>query len=156
MSSPSCRLVCLGWCLLACAPAAEQADPDGIVPLDEAVFRCSVEPILIRDCSYLACHGTERPLRVYSVGKYRAPDVDDSTLMTRTQPLTEGEEHANFLSAAGFGYPDVRPRSNLLLRKALPPAAGGYAHTGGAIFAEPDDSRARAVRAWLEGEGGCP
>ncbi len=123
--------------------------------LDEPAFRCTVEPILARDCSFLACHGISgAPLRVYSVGKLRAGASD--TLDARQAVLTDAERHANFLSASAFAFGVDAPDDSLLLRKVMPVSAGGSAHLGGAIFAGSEDPRATAVRTWLAGGTGCP
>jgi hypothetical protein len=122
--------------------------------LDEARFRCAVEPILARDCSFMACHGlADSPLRVYSVGKLRAGAA--ATLDERQVELTTAERHANFVSAAAFAYAIESPDDSLLLRKVLPVSDGGSAHKGGAIFGGPGDARTVAVRAWLAGGTGC-
>lgn len=139
----------------ACTTVENQPAPDAIAALDEASFRCTVEPILARDCSFLACHGIAgAPLRVYTVGKLRAGP--DDGLDARQVPLTEDERRANFRSAVAFTFGIERADDSLLLRKALPPDAGGFGHRGGVIFAGPDDPRAVAIRAWLEGGTGCP
>ncbi len=110
-----------------------------------------IEPILIRDCSYLACHGNAGlALRVYSVGKLRAGE--SSTLDTRTAPLTTDERHANYESALGFSFPNVAPQDNFLVRKPLAQSLGGYEHTGGAIYSGLDDPRFMNMLAWVQGQ----
>jgi hypothetical protein len=148
-SSLSLRLAPLiFWVVSGCTDVVSQ--PAAVPSLDETKFHCHVEPLLIRDCSYLACHGNAGfPLRIYSVGKLRAGDA--STLEARTAPLTDAERHANFLSAAAFAFGGVAPDDNLLLRKPMPTEAGGYEHLGGATFTGPDDTRAAALRSWLAG-----
>jgi hypothetical protein len=122
--------------------------------LDESVFKCKIEPILIRDCSYVACHGEAGfPLRIYSIGKLRLDPSPDQ--MSRTKPITVAEEHANFLSASGFAWNGVAPVDNLLLRKPLPTSEGGYEHKGNAIYKGRDDPRALDVYNWLSGTLTC-
>jgi hypothetical protein len=133
---------------------ADTPAPDGIPALDEAVFRCNVEPELARDCSYLGCHGNAgMALRVYASGKLRA--TEPASLDARITPLTDDEHRANFLSAQAFGFGGVGPDDNWLLRKAMPADAGGYEHEGGAIFTGWDDARAVAIHDWLAGAGQC-
>lgn len=140
---------------VACTTVENGPPIDPPPALDEATFRCAVEPVLARDCSFLACHGIAgAPLRVYSVGKLRAGASD--TLDARQAVLTDAERHANFLSAAAFAYGIDDVDDSLLLRKVLPVTAGGSAHHGGAIFAGLDDPRATAVRTWLAGGTACP
>src|SRR5258706_15224523 len=45
------RPVLLLLVMLSACVAPDHADPGAILQLDEAGFRCTVEPILIRDCS---------------------------------------------------------------------------------------------------------
>jgi hypothetical protein len=143
-------------CVVACNGVGNHAAPDTVAGLAEDAFRCGVEPMFIRDCSYNACHGNAGfAFRVYSVGKLRLGD--SSTLDTRTAPLTEDEHHANFMSALGMTYPNVAPDDNFLLRKPLPERDGGYEHKGGAIYTGPDDPRVTALRNWLHGDPvDCP
>jgi hypothetical protein len=126
--------------------------PDG--KLSEAVFTCNVEPILVRECSYTACHGNAGfPLRVYSQGKLRAmaPKNIDEAIAA----LTAAEHHANFLSATGFAFGGIAPDDNLLLRKTLPSSDGGFEHAGGPVFAGPHDPGYVAIHDWLAGKGVC-
>jgi hypothetical protein len=148
--------VALSAMLTSAACSAVENEPVGApsAALDEKVFRCNVEPVLIRQCSYSACHGiAEAPLRVYSPGKLRAtpsPDLDAAIA-----PLTDAEHHANFQSAAGFAFGVATIDDNFLLRKPLPSADGGYEHKGGAIWASTQDPQYVAIRAWLGGTGAC-
>jgi len=138
----------------ACVTVDNEPDPGAVLELGETTFRCGVEPILVRDCSYQACHGREgMALRVYSIGKLRAGPAD--TLDERIAPLTEAEHHANFLSATAFDFGGVAADDNLLIRKVLPAADGGYAHKGGALFTGPGDARAQSLRNWLNGQNPC-
>jgi hypothetical protein len=147
------RACALGIALGACTLANEPVPAPGAA-LDENVFRCSVEPILVKQCSYLACHGISgAALRVYSPAKLRAippQSLDDAVL-----PLTDAEHHANFESAAGFAFMVPNPEDNFLLRKPLPARDGGYEHQGGAIWADAHDAQYVAIRDWLSGRGVC-
>ncbi len=143
----------VGGFAAGCAAVENQPAPGAITELDEASFKCAVEPTLIRDCSYAACHGNAGfPLRVYSIGKLRAGDM--TTLSARTAPLTDAEHHANYLSARAFDYGGVAPENNLILRKVLPVNDGGYEHKGGQIFSGLDDPRAVKLQSWLSGQTG--
>jgi hypothetical protein len=140
--------------MTACSLANEQA-ADPAKSLDEAVFKCNVEPILAKQCSYNACHGIAgAAFRVYSPGKLRATQPADLTALTAA--LTDAEHHANFESAAGFSFNLASVDDNFLLRKPLPSAAGGYEHQGGAIYAGgTNDANYVAIRTWLTGKGVC-
>lgn len=150
-------LVCCGLftVLSACAVVESPLAPPPSIGLDEKVFRCSVEPVLVRQCSYTACHGIAgSPLRIYSPGKLRA--VRPASIDAAIAPLTDAERHANFLSASGFRFGVEDPADNLLVRKPLAPVEGGYTHEGGAIFASTGDTQWRTIEAWLAGTGKCP
>jgi hypothetical protein len=142
--------------LAACADVTNAPADDPASGLDENVFHCKVEPILLRECSFGACHGIAgAALRVYRPGLLRAttPATMDDAIM----PLTTAERHANFLSASGFSYGGIAPDDNFLLRKPLPQELGGYEHFGGAIYVNgTDDSRYKTIHDWLNGQGSCP
>lgn len=149
------RGIAVSLALGACTTVANERVDDPAKALDETVFKCSVEPILARQCSYTACHGNAgTPLRVFTPGKLRAAtpaDIDASTAV-----LTDAEHHANFESAAAFAFGDVAAVDNLLLRKTTPPNAGGFAHAGGAIFTGTGDAQYKAIADWLGHRGVCP
>jgi hypothetical protein len=138
-----------------CTDVTNMPEPAPSTGLDEAVFKCSVEPILARQCSYTACHGVAgAALRVYTPGKLRATEPQD--LDHATAELTAAERHANYLSATGFHFAAADPLDNLLVRKTIPSSEGGYAHEGGAIFSSTNDPQWLAIYAWLAGMGRCP
>ena len=146
----------LSLLVISCAaPNLVQSDPEALAALDEAAFRCNVQPILQRDCSYLGCHGREgMPLRLYGIGALRL-DTKNTTA-SRAQALSDAELHANFLSAQGQSF-HTPPERNQLVLKSLPSAAGGYAHVGGAIWSGMDDPRVQTLLQWLGGQGAdCP
>lgn len=155
MLSSRGRGMAIVFALGGCTTVANERVDDPATSLDETVFRCSVEPILARQCSYTACHGNAgTPLRVYTPGKLRAAppaDIDASTAL-----LTDAEHHANFESAAGFAFGITTAEESLLLRKTTPPDRGGFAHEGGAMFAGPDDPQYKAIVDWLAHRGVCP
>jgi hypothetical protein len=108
--------------------------------LDYTQFVCTVQPVLIRRCSYLACHGNaDHALRVFSVGKLRLGDA--STRALRDAPLTADEVERNFQSATGLVLPasaEARQAEDVsqvpLLLKPLASRFGGSEHHGLAIF----------------------
>ncbi len=136
----------------ACTTVQNEPLADPAKQLDEAVFKCNVEPILVRQCSYNGCHGNANSaLRVYSPGKLRATKPAD--IDAAIAPLTDAERHANFESAAGFASLSVG--DNFLLRKPLIASAGGFEHAGGAIFPSTTDPQYQAIAVWLLGQGAC-
>lgn len=153
----SIRATCASLLALAgaCTEVESPSVADPSMSLDEKVFRCNVEPVLARQCSYPACHGIAgAALRVYTPGKLRAAKPAD--LDVGSAPLTEAEHHANFQSASGFKFGVKDPLDNWLLRKTLPAALGGYKHEGGPIFDGPGDPQWVAIHDWLAGTGRCP
>ncbi len=138
----------------ACSAVENATVTDPAAALSEPVFRCNVQPILVKQCSYNACHGIAgTALRVYSPGKLRAmPAADIDALIA---PLTDDEQHANFESASGFAFGTTSVDDNFLLRKPLAAADGGYEHAGGAIFPSGSDPQLGTIRAWLLGTGAC-
>ena len=138
----------------ACSGVQNEPATNPSSSLDESVFRCNVEPVLVRQCSYTGCHGIAgAAFRVYSPGKLRASppaNIDEAT-----QPLTDAEQHANFESAAGFSFGLTNVADDFLLRKPLPSIYGGYEHKGGAIWASPSDPQYVAILAWLSSTGVC-
>ncbi|HEY6038031.1 MAG TPA: hypothetical protein VIV58_27310 [Kofleriaceae bacterium] len=140
--------------LAGCADVTNAPAPDPSKTLNETAFRCGAEPVLIAQCSYNACHGKdESALRVYSLGKLRNPPATDG--ISASAPLTDAEQHANFLSAAGFATYGVAPADNWLLKKPLPAADGGFEHAGGAIYTGTGDPNYVALYKWLNGATSC-
>ena len=141
---------------LQTAPAAQSYDYNAFV--------CGAMPVLVRHCSYLACHGNAaHAFRVYSPGKLRAGDV--ASRNDRDAPLTSDEVQANFDSASGILLAGPPPDGTTLvlqraplLQKPLKAAFGGSEHHGIGIFpfapaqsldADPEWS---ALVAWAAGQ----
>jgi hypothetical protein len=127
-------------------------------------FVCGAMPVLIRHCSYLACHGNPaHAFRVFSSGKLRLGDV--ATRSDRDAPITAAEIQANFDSATGMlltaAAPDqqtVDLQNTPLLRKPLRARFGGDEHHGVGIFpfspaqTLEDDPEWGALTAWASGQ----
>jgi hypothetical protein len=131
--------------------------------LDYNYFVCNVQPVLIRRCSYLACHGNpQHALRIYSAGKLRLND--DGTRNGRDSLLTSDEVNLNFQSATGLvltATPQERAAPDLqkvlLLGKPLARREGGAEHHGVAIFpvfpakTVSDDPEFISLVLWVQG-----
>ena len=140
--------------VVACSEEQNAPASDPASALKEDVFRCNVQPILVKQCSYNACHGVAgAAFRVYSPGKLRA--MPAMNIDAEIAPLTDAEQHANFESASGFNFGITNVDDNWLLRKPLPQPLGGYEHKGGAIWKDTGDAQYQAIRAWLTGTGVC-
>ena len=108
--------------------------------LDYNEFVCEVQPVLIRHCSFLGCHGNaEHALRVYSAGKLRL-DEGAGTRAIRDAKLSADEVMRNFESATGtvyFAQPGDRQSPNdkvPILSKPARASVGGAEHHGVGIF----------------------
>ena len=141
--------------IASCTTVVNEPIADPATKLDEEVFRCNVQPILARQCSYNACHGNaETALRVYTPGKLRATTPTNAD--EATAALTDAEQHANFTSAAGFSLAVSSPEENWLLLKPLPATDGGFEHKGGAIWRSgSNDPQAVVIYQWLLGASSC-
>lgn len=131
--------------------------------LDYNEFVCHAQPVLIRRCSFLACHGNpDHALRIYSSGKLRLITTNDRA--TRDAKLSADEVERNFESATGTVY-DAQPsdRQNPddrvpILLKPTRASFGGSEHHGVGIFpAYPaqdleHDAEYQALAAWVGGK----
>ncbi|MCU1282533.1 MAG: hypothetical protein JWM53_6079 [bacterium] len=133
--------------------------------LDYNEFVCEVQPVLIRHCSFLGCHGNaDHALRVYSPGKLRLVDSDVATRAARDAKLSADEVMRNFESATGtvyFAQPADRLRPNdkvPLLAKPARASVGGAEHHGVGIFPVypaqdlDHDPEWAALAAWVGGK----
>jgi len=131
--------------------------------LDEAFFRCEVQPVLVRQCAMPACHGNGvRYFRVYARNRLRY----GATPTLRDAPLTSYEWRANYDAARALVQSFDDPRQSLLVLKPLEPSAGGYFHNVAKVFrGAPDvfgsrtDAEFQVLEAWAAGaraDPACP
>lgn len=125
--------------------------------LDEAAFRCEVEPVLMARCGSYACHGDgSRPFRIFAINRLRLNPERAESGYVLNAPMTPEEHAANLDMALGFAEPGDFDRSQLLL-KPLDVEAGGLFHRGGMIFSNvdvfssEDDVGYEIIEAWLGG-----
>jgi hypothetical protein len=138
MLRSACWALLLGCLVGACASGDDDA---GWTPpmADTAVFRDDVYPILLRDCAFHTCHGSEqRFFRVWGPGRVRLGGrsafdclpIDDKTMIGgRMQCRSTDEIAASFDNARSF-IDAKDPSRSLLLRKPLATEAGGMGHLG--------------------------
>ena len=116
-------------------------DPAGglaVPALDYDEFVCAVQPVLVKRCSYIACHGhPDHALRLFSPGKLR--EGDTVTRAQRDAPLTAHEIELNFQSAVGLAS-----QPTLLLQKPVKAVFGGGEHHGVGVFPSDPDAHALA------------
>jgi hypothetical protein len=150
----------LGLCALALGlfvsscladPNAARTDAD----LDEAYFRCNVQPVLTRSCSMFACHGNARRFFVV-FARNRLRDGIASEAQ-RASFLTDEERERNFIAARAMVVPG-HPEQSSLLMKPLDPSAGGWYHVGGDVpfhggdpFSSVDDPDYQTLQMWVMG-----
>jgi hypothetical protein len=120
-----------------------------IAQVDFPAFQSQVYPVLLRDCSFIACHGSsERFFQVYGPGRARLDPV--------TNPLDEVtmDELIQTYNRA-LSMIDVQdPAASLLLRKPLALSAGGTGHEGvdawmRNVYASKQELGYVALEAWV-------
>jgi hypothetical protein len=122
--------------------------------LDEAYFRCNVQPVLTKSCSMFACHGTpDRYFRLYGRNRLRYGIADESK---RNSFLNAAERKLNYDAARAYIDLNVVDNS-LLLKKPLEQDAGGYYHGAtklgtSNVFAHIDDTEYKILVKWASGE----
>ena len=127
------RLVALPFtCMLACAllaAACAEGRPAPIAARREfQQFQREVYPVLLRDCGFPACHGTqERFYRIWGPGRVRLPGVM-TTPEAFDQPTTAELSASRTMALAMIDEHD--PLHSPLLRKPLAVQAGGAGHFG--------------------------
>jgi hypothetical protein len=140
--------------LVVAATGCEALDEPAALPvLDEAYFRCNVQPIIVKSCSAFVCHGdTARFYRVFGRNRLRYALPSDE----RNVALSAEELAFNHQSAAAYVNLED-PESSLLLLKPLDQEAGGYYHGGateygaGDVWMSKDEDDYKTVLAWVKG-----
>jgi hypothetical protein len=122
--------------------------------LDEAYFRCNVQPILTKSCAAYACHGSSvRYFKLFGRNRLRL----GGSIAKLNAPMTESERSWNY-DAARAMVDTTAPDSSYLLLKPLDAAAGGYYHGGATFFGKGNVFLTRAdpdfivLEKWVHGE----
>ncbi len=139
--------------LLTGCPDDLRAEGD-IAELDEAFFRCRVQPIVTKTCSTFVCHGNgARFFTVFARNRLRLGGDETG----RNAFLRDSERAFNFESALTMVDID-RPEQSLLLLKPLDVSVGGYYHVGAHepfggtdVFLDPDDPEYQVLVDWVMG-----
>lgn len=143
-------LLLLPFLLIGCRGDLREAGP--LPELDEAYFRCRVQPVLTKDCSAFGCHGdARRYFRVFARNRLRYGGTEEE----RNAFLRDSERAANFDSARAM-VSATDPDSSLLLLKPLNQPAGGYYHGARLqgttdVFETRDDPEFKILAAWVGG-----
>jgi hypothetical protein len=116
---------------------------------DRATFDSTVWPILIRDCGFSECHGSDdRFFRVLGPGHVRL-----DPMMRLTEPVTELELQLSYDRARSM-INARDPNRSLLLSKPLDISAGGVGHEGVDrfgldIYRSTNDPSYQALQSWV-------
>lgn len=138
---------------LSCGCEKGLTDNAPLPALDEAYFRCRVQPILTKNCAQLACHGTpDRYYRIYARNRLRYGIAGEAQ---RNSPLNEGERKFNFDATRAFLNVDKADES-LVLKKPLESDAGGFYHGAtklglSNVFPSVEASEYQTVLKWIQG-----
>ena len=149
------RVLQLVTLLLALQGCSEQLQPGTVANRDLSNFTAFVMPVLLRDCGFQACHGSqERFFRVFGPGRTRySPDTE------ALAELTGYERDYTYQLARGMVDQDDPARS-VLLRKPLAVEAGGSGHEGvdkygRNVYRTPDDEGYLQIAQWVFSEAGA-
>jgi hypothetical protein len=145
-------VVAILWLSVACQSGLEEPKP--LAPLDEAYFRCHVQPVLTKTCASFKCHGdANRYFHVFARNRLRMTGSEKD----RNAALTTAERAANFDAARAFVDLDAR-QDSLLLMKPVEAKAGGAFHRGatifgaGNVFSDRNDPDYKTLATWVEGK----
>jgi len=134
----------------ACRSGLDEKAP--LPSLDEAYFRCRVQPVLTKSCGAFACHGdAKRYFHMFARDRLRLGGTEE-----QRNAFMRAEERAfNFDAARAMVSPDA-PEDSWLLRKPLEQSAGGYYHGAvplgsSNVFPNKSDPDYKTLAAWVSG-----
>jgi hypothetical protein len=138
--------------LLALQGCSEPLQAGTVAARDDSTFTVFVLPVLLRDCGFQACHGSqERFFRVFGPGRTRySPDTE------ALAELTGHERDYSYQLTRGM-IDQADPARSVLLRKPLAVEAGGSGHEGvdkygRNVYRTPDDEGYLAIAQWVFSE----
>lgn len=123
---PQLSLFVVGLCLAAVGCQEEEPWQLSEATTSSELWTKGAYPVLMRDCSFFACHGSnERLFQIWGPKRHR---LQEGMLDKEAERALIGREmQATFDMALGFV--DINdPGNSLLLRKGLDPQAGGTGH----------------------------
>jgi hypothetical protein len=122
--------------------------------LDEAYFRCRVQPVITKSCAALACHGdVQRYYHVFGRNRLRLGGGEEK----RNAQLSAQERAFNYNATRAI-VDAAKPAESYLLLKPLESSAGGYYHGGatlfkkGNVFLNREDPDFKTLEKWVNGE----
>ena len=138
--------------LLLFAAACVQDGGLQVAQRDFTQFRDEVYPVLMRDCAFHTCHGSDRRF-------FRLTGSARGRLHAETKALAEVlPEEIMFSYTRALAMIDAQdPGASLLLRKPLAPALGGMGHLGTDnygrnVFESTADPEYLTLARWVFGE----
>ena len=143
---------------IAAAGCGEENPRVGLASIparDDKEFVTAVLPILLRDCGFQACHGSqERFFRVYGPGRTRLPSTVPILIEDPKTDGLQGYERDYTMQLARSMIDPDNPADSLLLRKPLAVEAGGAAHEGvdkygRNVYRTPGDDGYRKLARWV-------
>jgi hypothetical protein len=139
-------LALIAGSLIACGGDAPELV---LAQADFPAFQSQVYPVLLRDCSFFACHGsTERFFQVYGPGRARLDPMTKPLDALTMDELIQSYNRA-------LSMIDVQaPAQSQLLRKPLSLSAGGTGHEGvdawmRDVYVSKQDPSYAAIEAWV-------
>ncbi len=143
----------VAWGALGCQTGLTDEAPFSS-KLDEAYFRCRVQPIVTKSCAALACHGdVQRYYHVFGRNRLRLGGGEEQ----RNAALSVQERAFNYNATRAI-VNVATPKESYLLLKPLESAAGGYYHGGetlfkkGNVYLNRDDPDFKTLEKWVNGE----
>jgi hypothetical protein len=140
-----------GLLALAALSACEDGAQEDRLVVAEREFRGfrDVYPVLMRDCGFHTCHGSEERLFVI-YGPGRARLTDD----VRALEALTGDEISLSFSIALSMIDAEHPERSFLLKKPLAVEAGGYVHGGidefgRNVYRTKDDDGYKVIERWV-------
>jgi hypothetical protein len=131
--------------LVACQSGLSEPKP--LPPLDEAYFRCRVQPVLTKSCAAFACHGdARRYFHVFARNRLRLQGTEKD----RNLALSDVERAANFEAARAFAEGDA-PLTIKPLTSSGAYHRGAEIFGGGNVFATTDDPDWKTLDDWIHG-----
>ncbi len=155
---PPARSLVVACCLLLCA-CGKTGQWSGPPPSpDFALFQSDVYPVLLRDCAFSECHGSEkRFFQVFGPGRMR---LDPATTMPG-DPVTPMELQRSYERSVSMLMSAETVTKSLFLRKPLEASQGGQGHKGvdafgRNVFASPLDPSYAILLHWALSRGAGP
>lgn len=141
--------------VLGGTPACDSASSGAVLPTpDREQFTADVYPVLLRDCSFHACHGDSmRPFQVYGAGRRRLADAEGELPFPLDPSLPQEIDASYDRARSMLLYRGEDVAMAPLLRKIRPGGAHeGVDARGLNVYLSTDAFGYRVLEAWARGE----